>query len=212
MRCCSPSSATTWVLAAITASPISRTFWASTCRPATTRLGAVLGQRAGAGARRLRHLGASSASKYGKLLIAVRDAESRTRFLGWRAENVKLFAFTVSAVMAGIAGALYVPQVGIINPGEFEPAQLDRGGHLDGGRRPRHHRRADRRRGAGQHRQSLVHRRAAGILAVCARRRCSSPSRCSCPRASSACGTSWTSARRERAGRRDARRSSPSSP
>ena len=60
-------------------------------------------------------------SKYGKLLIAVRDAESRTRFLGWRAENVKLFAFTVSAVMAGIAGALYVPQVGIINPGEFDP-------------------------------------------------------------------------------------------
>jgi urea transport system permease protein len=59
-------------------------------------------------------------SKFGKLLIAVRDAESRTRFLGWRAENVKLFAFTVSAVMAGIAGALYVPQVGIINPGEFE--------------------------------------------------------------------------------------------
>ena len=61
-------------------------------------------------------------SKYGKLLMAVRDAESRTRFLGWRAENVKLFAFTVSAVMAGIAGALYVPQVGIINPGEFQPA------------------------------------------------------------------------------------------
>jgi len=60
-------------------------------------------------------------SKYGKLLVAVRDAESRTRFLGWRAENVKLFAFTVSAIMAGIAGALYVPQVGIINPGEFEP-------------------------------------------------------------------------------------------
>jgi urea transport system permease protein len=61
-------------------------------------------------------------SKYGKLLMAVRDAESRTRFLGWRAENVKLFAFTVSAVMAGVAGALYVPQVGIINPGEFDPA------------------------------------------------------------------------------------------
>ncbi|CDX49593.1 putative branched-chain amino acid ABC transporter (permease protein) [Mesorhizobium plurifarium] len=61
-------------------------------------------------------------SKYGKLLVALRDAESRTRFLGWRAENVKLFAFTVSAIMAGIAGALYVPQVGIINPGEFDPA------------------------------------------------------------------------------------------
>ncbi|MDR7223023.1 urea ABC transporter permease subunit UrtC [Aminobacter aminovorans] len=61
-------------------------------------------------------------SKYGKLLMAVRDAESRARFLGWRTENVKLFAFTLSAMMAGIAGALYVPQVGIINPGEFVPA------------------------------------------------------------------------------------------
>jgi urea transport system permease protein len=61
-------------------------------------------------------------SKFGKLMVSVRDAESRTRFLGWRPENIKLFAFTVSAVMAGIAGALYVPQVGIINPGEFDPA------------------------------------------------------------------------------------------
>ena len=60
-------------------------------------------------------------SKLGKIMIAVRDAESRTRFIGWRPENVKLFAFVVSAVLAGIAGALYVPQVGIINPGEFEP-------------------------------------------------------------------------------------------
>ncbi|OLP62349.1 urea ABC transporter permease subunit UrtC [Xaviernesmea oryzae] len=61
-------------------------------------------------------------SKYGKVLIGVRDAESRTRFLGYRVENMKLFIFTVSAMMAGIAGALYVPQVGIINPGEFAPA------------------------------------------------------------------------------------------
>jgi urea transport system permease protein len=60
-------------------------------------------------------------SKLGKVMVAVRDAESRTRFLGYRVENVKLFAFVVSAVMAGIAGALYVPQVGIINPGEFAP-------------------------------------------------------------------------------------------
>ncbi|MCE7027621.1 urea ABC transporter permease subunit UrtC [Jiella avicenniae] len=60
-------------------------------------------------------------SKLGKLMIAVRDAESRTRFIGWRPEYVKLFAFTVSGVMAGVAGALYVPQVGIINPGEFSP-------------------------------------------------------------------------------------------
>ena len=60
-------------------------------------------------------------SKYGKLLVALRDAESRARFLGWRVEDAKLLAFTISAIMAGIAGALYVPQVGIINPGEFEP-------------------------------------------------------------------------------------------
>ncbi len=63
-----------------------------------------------------------SSSKLGKLMVAVRDAESRTRFIGWRPENVKLFAFTVSAGMAGIVGALYVPQVGIINPSEFAPA------------------------------------------------------------------------------------------
>jgi urea transport system permease protein len=60
-------------------------------------------------------------SKYGKALIAVRDSESRVRFIGYRVEDIKLFAFVVSAVMAGIGGALYVPQVGIINPGEFAP-------------------------------------------------------------------------------------------
>jgi urea transport system permease protein len=62
------------------------------------------------------------ASKLGKVLVAVRDAESRTRFLGYRVETYKLFVFTVSACMAGVAGALYVPQVGIINPSEFTPA------------------------------------------------------------------------------------------
>ncbi|MBC8128929.1 MAG: urea ABC transporter permease subunit UrtC [Rhizobiaceae bacterium] len=66
-------------------------------------------------------VGAITRSKLGKLMIAVRDAESRTRFIGWRPEYVKLFAFTLSAMMAGVAGALYVPQVGIINPGEFAP-------------------------------------------------------------------------------------------
>lgn len=60
-------------------------------------------------------------SKLGRVLIAVRDSESRTRFLGYRVEHFKLFVFVVSAVLAGIAGALYVPQVGIINPGEFSP-------------------------------------------------------------------------------------------
>ncbi len=61
-------------------------------------------------------------SKFGKVLVGVRDAESRTRFLGYRVEHMKLFVFVVSAMMAGIAGALYVPQIGIINPGEFAPA------------------------------------------------------------------------------------------
>jgi urea transport system permease protein len=60
-------------------------------------------------------------SKFGKVLIAIRDAESRTRFIGYRVENYKLAVFTLSAVLAGIAGALYVPQVGIINPSEFAP-------------------------------------------------------------------------------------------
>jgi urea transport system permease protein len=61
-------------------------------------------------------------SKLGKVVIAIRDAESRTRFLGYRVDRFKLFVFTVSACMAGVAGALYVPQVGIINPSEFAPA------------------------------------------------------------------------------------------
>jgi urea transport system permease protein len=60
-------------------------------------------------------------SKLGKVLVAIRDAESRARFLGYRVESYKLFVFTLSACMAGVAGALYVPQVGIINPSEFAP-------------------------------------------------------------------------------------------
>jgi urea transport system permease protein len=61
-------------------------------------------------------------STYGKVLVAIRDAESRTRFLGYRVEHHKLLVFTLSAMIAGVAGALYVPQVGIINPSEFHPA------------------------------------------------------------------------------------------
>ncbi len=61
-------------------------------------------------------------SRAGMVLTAIRDAESRTRFLGYRVEHYKLMVFVVSAGLAGIAGALYVPQVGIINPGEFAPA------------------------------------------------------------------------------------------
>ncbi len=61
-------------------------------------------------------------SSFGKVLVSIRDAESRTRFLGYRVEDYKLVVFVVSACMAGLAGALYVPQVGIINPSEFAPA------------------------------------------------------------------------------------------
>jgi urea transport system permease protein len=60
-------------------------------------------------------------SKLGRVLIAIRDSETRARFLGYRVEYFKLFVFIVSAMLAGVAGALYVPQVGIINPGEFAP-------------------------------------------------------------------------------------------
>ena len=60
-------------------------------------------------------------SRLGRVAVAIRDAEDRTRFIGYRVEHFKLAIFTFSAVLAGIAGALYVPQVGIINPGEFAP-------------------------------------------------------------------------------------------
>ncbi|MGD8910272.1 MAG: urea ABC transporter permease subunit UrtC [Chromatiales bacterium] len=60
-------------------------------------------------------------SRLGRVALAIRDAEDRTRFAGYKVEHVKLAIFTFSAVLAGIAGALYVPQVGIINPGEFAP-------------------------------------------------------------------------------------------
>ena len=60
-------------------------------------------------------------SKTGRVLISIRDAESRSRFIGYRVEHYKLFVFIVSACIAGVAGALYVPQIGIINPSEFNP-------------------------------------------------------------------------------------------
>jgi urea transport system permease protein len=62
------------------------------------------------------------ASRAGRVITAVRDAESRARFIGYRVEAYKLWVFVFSAVLAGIAGALYVPQIGIINPSEFSPA------------------------------------------------------------------------------------------
>ncbi len=86
--------ATRVVLLVITAAALGASYWA--CR-------AIVGSRAG------------------RVVRAIRDAESRTRFLGYRVESYKLWVFVFSAAVAGIAGALYVPQVGIINPGEFAP-------------------------------------------------------------------------------------------
>ncbi|HEY2843508.1 MAG TPA: urea ABC transporter permease subunit UrtC [Bryobacteraceae bacterium] len=60
-------------------------------------------------------------SRAGRVMRAIRDAESRTRFLGYPVESFKVWLFVFSAVVAGIAGALYVPQIGIINPSEFAP-------------------------------------------------------------------------------------------
>jgi len=61
-------------------------------------------------------------SKFGRVLTAVRDAENRLMFCGYDPRGFKLFVWTLSAVLCGLAGALYVPQVGIINPGEMSPA------------------------------------------------------------------------------------------
>ncbi len=60
-------------------------------------------------------------SRAGRVVVAIRDEENRARFLGYRVESYQLFVLVVSAMIAGVAGALYVPQVGIINPGEFSP-------------------------------------------------------------------------------------------
>ena len=60
-------------------------------------------------------------TRFGKIQRAVRDSENRVLFSGYAAANFKLFVFVVSAIIAGLAGALYVPQVGIINPSEMAP-------------------------------------------------------------------------------------------
>ena len=86
-----------------------------------TRLGLYLASAVGLGLAFLL-CRCITVSKLGRVLLALRDAESRVRFLGYSTTNAKLFVFTVSAVLAGVAGALYVPQVGIINPSEFSPA------------------------------------------------------------------------------------------
>jgi len=59
--------------------------------------------------------------KFGSVIRAIRDNEARVRFLGYNVEGYKLFVFTLTAVVAGLAGALYYPQAGIINPAEVAP-------------------------------------------------------------------------------------------
>ncbi len=125
-------------------------------------------------------------SKFGIVLVAIRDAESRTRFLGYRVENYKLFVFVLSACMAGVAGALYVLQVGIINPSEFTPANSIEAG--SGWRwRPRHAHRRGARRHPGQLRQDGISPAARSRPIGCSCWAvCSSWSRCCCRAASSA--------------------------
>jgi urea transport system permease protein len=61
-------------------------------------------------------------SKAGRVLTAIRDAESKVMFCGYNPRDYKLFAWTFAAMLSGLAGALYVPQIGIINPSEMEPS------------------------------------------------------------------------------------------
>jgi urea transport system permease protein len=65
---------------------------------------------------------AVTASRAGRVIQAIRDSENRARFMGYKVESYKLWVFVLSALLAGVAGALYVPQIGIINPGEFSPS------------------------------------------------------------------------------------------
>ena len=60
-------------------------------------------------------------SRFGRIIVSIRDGESRTRFLGYMTDHYKVWLFVYSALLAAVAGILYVPQVGIINPGEFSP-------------------------------------------------------------------------------------------
>jgi urea transport system permease protein len=84
--------------------------------------GTLCSLRAGACRFARRHLGHRPARNSARCWWRCATRKAAHAFLGYRVEHMKLFAFTVSAMMAGVAGALYVPQVGIINPGEFAPA------------------------------------------------------------------------------------------
>ena len=120
MLSCWPFSVTKWVSVATTALTDFKDILGFDIQSDATRIGLFL---ASAIALALGYLicRAIVTSRLGRVAVAIRDAEDRTRFIGYRVEHVKLALFTVSAMLAGVAGALYVPQVGIINPGEFSP-------------------------------------------------------------------------------------------
>ncbi len=105
-------------------------------------------------------------SKFGRILTAVRDAENRLMFCGYDPRGFKLLVWTLSAVLCGLAGALYVPQVGIINPSGNVADQLHRGRHLGRARRARHPDRPGAWRRAGQRREKHFHRGDARVLAA----------------------------------------------
>ena len=117
------ASPTSRASSATTSTTRSTSGWSTSSSPARCWLLLAL-------ARQLMH------SRYGELLVAVRDSEERVRFLGYDPANVKLVAYVVAAGMAGLAGALFVPAVGIISPGADRDRAVDRVRHRRRGRRP----------------------------------------------------------------------------
>ena len=109
-------------------------------------------------------------SKFGRVLTALRDAENRLMFCGYDPRGFKLFVWVLSAVLCGLAGALYVPQVGHHQPERNVADQLHRSRRVGRPGRSRHADRAVARRRRGQRHEELVHRGLPGILAVLPRR------------------------------------------
>ena len=138
-------------------------------------------------------------SKLGKVLVAIRDAESRTRFLGYRVENYKLFVWTAVRLHGGARRRALRAAGRHHQSGRIRTRQFDRGGALGRGRRPRHADRRGARRDPCQLCQDDIHQRhPRALLAVPARRACLSSSRCSCRAASSArCRITGASSKRE---------------
>ncbi len=126
-------------------------------------------------------------SKFGKVLVAIRDAESRTRFIGYRVETYKLFVFVAVGLHGRHCRRALRAAGRHHQSGRIRAGQLDRGGDLGRGRRPRHADRRRARRVRRQLRQDLLHRRASSRRTGCScSAHCSSASPCSCRAASSA--------------------------